>query len=213
MSQALVIISLRQTLLCCILTVFIQVMFLCTLICLFYIHYVHSSVELCILAAQHVQHKRSLRFVMVTMLSLSVRHYEITTLFVVTDLVLCTEIKRVLFMYQHMLPVSMCTFKDHSNPALSLDIVSLTCTIECCALENIQSPIHVTVPCAHAVSAQQTQTLTQCCCNVGPTSTTLAQHYSNIESMSRVCWVCTMTLCSRYAPVTRFTFALNVILL
>ena len=30
--------------------------------------------------------------------------------------------------------------------------------------------------------------MTQCCCKVEPPSATLAQHYSNIVSLSRVCW-------------------------
>ena len=33
------------------------------------------------------------------------------------------------------------------------------------------------------------ETLNKCCCNVGPPSTTLAQQYNNIYSMSRVCWL------------------------
>ena len=32
------------------------------------------------------------------------------------------------------------------------------------------------------------ETSTQCCCNVGPLSATLAQHYNSIGSTSRVCW-------------------------
>ena len=39
-----------------------------------------------------------------------------------------------------------------------------------------------------ALILNQHETLTQCCVNVGPPSTTLTQHYSSIGSASRVCW-------------------------
>ena len=39
----------------------------------------------------------------------------------------------------------------------------------------------ITAPSTH-------ETLNQCCFNIGPSSSTLAQHYSNIEPTSRVCW-------------------------
>ena len=35
----------------------------------------------------------------------------------------------------------------------------------------------------------QTLTLSRCCFNVVPTSKTAGQHYNNIMSMPRVCWV------------------------
>ena len=42
-------------------------------------------------------------------------------------------------------------------------------------------------------SPSKNETSTQCCTNVGPPSTTLAQHWLNIGWMSRVCWATSMS--------------------
>ena len=47
----------------------------------------------------------------------------------------------------------------------------------------------------------KTVTLNQCCFNVGPTSKTVGQHWKNIGSISRVCWVSSSNL-------AKFTYSL-----
>ena len=46
------------------------------------------------------------------------------------------------------------------------------------------------IPCGVCVPNKH-EALSHCCFMVGPTSKTMALHWNNIGSMSRVCWVCT----------------------
>ena len=53
--------------------------------------------------------------------------------------------------------------------------------------------VAIRLPCEH-------EAFTQCCFNVGPPSSTLAQHWNSIGWMSRVCWVVFIEILITWPP-------------
>ena len=62
-------------------------------------------------------------------------------------------------------------------------------------LQAIAKHNNTSLMCVMTIVTQQTRDMDQMLTNVVPPSTTLAQHWSKIDSMSRVCWEVTSWVC------------------